>query len=748
MFDMLGRSVTRHPVRAVIVWLFAFILACAGAFWGFGHDGLFARLHTPVSFVQGTESDEVNTLASRDADGVTILAVVEGLDFPADAPQVMALMDTHRHLLSDVARVQSVFDPFQLPDLSMPQAQGLMSDKSDGFIISITVDKDLTEKELKEVEAHLEDAVALLAQELNKDFTQTQIHIMSTTALSNSIMAQARDDLIRGEAIGLPVALLLLIVIFGGFIAAGMPILGALVAIAIGLGSLWGMTFITDVESFTLNIASIIGLALSVDYGLLIVSRYREELARLLGERGYASDGTQMPPKDIGRLIVRDAMEATLRTAGRTVFFSAVTIACALSALLIMQAQMLRIIAASGMIVTLLAVLTATTLVPAIIVLMGRTMIKPSVITRIPVLKTLVRAVGDHTSDTGFFSTLAKGVHRHPWLILGAVGLILVVMASPLRGLEVRTTFTDFLPEGRPETTAYFIIQDNYPALVNPSITVVGDIPVDKAGELVEHLEQIDAVVFVSQPVSVPGDDQRTVVSIRLDVDNQVGAQVTQVVKDLRSDNLGYTLQVGGPAAIQMDFIDSIIVRAPGALAIMGCAVFLLMFLMTGSVIVPLKAIIINSLSLLASLGVATLIFMNGLLGMPQVMGMETFILVCFLCFGFGLAMDYEVFLIARIKEFYNQGLANDQAVERGLQRSGRIITSAAAIIVAVFIGFTFGDMIAIKQIGVVLAITVITDATLVRMLLVPATMTILGRWNWYAPKPLARMYERLGIVH
>jgi RND superfamily putative drug exporter len=731
-----------------MIWLVALVVACGGAFWGYGHDGLFSRLHTPVSFVQGTESDEVNTLASRDADGVTILAVVEGLNFPDDAPQVASSMETHRHLLSDVARIQSVFDPFQLPDLSMPQAQGFMSDKSDGFIISVTVDKDLTEKELKEVETHLEDAVAQLSTELEKDFTQARIHIMSTTALSNSIMAQARDDLIRGEAIGLPVALLLLIVIFGGFIAAGMPILGALVAIAIGLGALWGMTFVTDVESFTLNIASIIGLALSVDYGLLIVSRYREELARLLAEHGYASDGTQIPPKDVGRLIVRDAMEATLRTAGRTVFFSAVTIACALSALLIMQAQMLRIIAASGMIVTLLAVLTATTLVPAIIVLMGRTMIKPSVITRIPVLKTLVRAVGDHTSDTGFFSTLAKGVHRHPWLILGAVGLILVMMASPLRGLEVRTTFTDFLPEGRPETTAYFIIQDNYPALVNPSITVVGDIPVDKAGELVEHLEQIDDVVFVSQPVSVPGDDQRTVVSIRLDVENQVGAHVTQVVKDLRSENLGYTLRVGGPAAIQMDFIDSIIARAPGALAIMGCAVFLLMFLMTGSVIVPLKAIVINSLSLLASLGVATLIFMNGLLGMPQVMGMETFILVCFLCFGFGLAMDYEVFLIARIKEFYNQGLANDQAVERGLQRSGRIITSAAAIIVAVFIGFTFGDMIAIKQIGVVLAITVITDATLVRMLLVPATMTILGRWNWYAPKPLARMYERLGIVH
>ncbi|MDR0489104.1 MAG: MMPL family transporter [Propionibacteriaceae bacterium] len=747
MFDALGRSVARHPWRAIAVWVVVLIVACGGAFWGYGHGGLFDRLHTPVSLVQGTESDEVNNLASTDAGGVGITLVVTGLDIPDDIPDLVTFLADHREDLK-VDNVATIVDPFQLPDLNMPQAQALFSDKEDGFIISITLDKDLSTDGIKDTEAAVDEAVDFFEQDLRKDFPTAQVHLMSKTSLSNSIMEQVKTDLIRGEALGLPVALLLLIIIFGGFLAAGLPILGALVAIGIGMGSLWGMTFFTEVESFTINIASIIGLALSVDYGLLIVSRYREELARILAERNYGTSPETMPDKPTSTAIVREAMEITLKTAGRTVFFSAVTIACALSALLIMKAQMLRIIAASGMIVTLLAVLTAMTLVPSVIVLMRRTMIKPSMITRIPVLKSLVKAVGDSSSDHGFFSRLARGVHKRPWIILGVVTLILVAMASPLKDLQVRSAFSDFIPEESPSSKAYYIIQEDYPGLVDPSIIIVADVPPEDTADLVSHVERITDVAFVSQPSPLADDDQRTKITVRIDVANQVGTQVTQEVKDLRTHDPGYPIHVGGSAAIQLDFIQSIIDRTPGAFAIMGFAVFFLMFLMTGSIIVPIKAILINGLSLLASLGLATFIFINGYLGMPQVQGMETFIIVCFICFGFGLAMDYEVFLIARIKEFYNQGLPNDEAVERGLQRSGRIITSAAAIIVAVFIGFSFGGMIAIKQIGVVLAITIITDATLVRMLLVPATMTILGKWNWWAPKPLKWIYDRLHIVH
>ena len=181
-------------------------------------------------------------------------------------------------------------------------------------------------------------------------------------------------------------------------------------------------------------------------------------------------------------------------------------------------------------------------------------------------------------------------------------------------------------------------------------------------------------------------------------------------------------------------------------------AVLVLMFLMTGSVLVPIKAIIVNVLSLSASLGVTVWVFQQGhgadLLGFTPLSGLESYVVAVVVAFGFGLAMDYEVFLLSRIKEYWDAGYSNDDAVVHGLQRSGRIITSAALIVVAVFAGFVAGDLVVIKQVGVALAVTVLVDATLVRMLLVPATMTLLGRWNWWAPAPLARLYSRLKIVH
>jgi len=205
---------------------------------------------------------------------------------------------------------------------------------------------------------------------------------------------------------------------------------------------------------------------------------------------------------------------------------------------------------------------------------------------------------------------------------------------------------------------------------------------------------------------------------------------------------------VGGVATLLKHFIDSIVTSAPLAMTIMVSAVMVLLFLMTGSLIVPLNTLVINSLSLIASFGAISWIYTHGYFGMPNLLGIETFIAACAVAFGFSLAMDYEVFLLARIKEAWDTGVSNDQAVELGLQRSGRIITSAAAIIVAVFVGFTFGNMVAIKQIGVALAIIVVTDATLVRLLLVPATMTILGKWNWWAPPPLRWLHSKLGFLH
>ena len=235
---------------------------------------------------------------------------------------------------------------------------------------------------------------------------------------------------------------------------------------------------------------------------------------------------------------------------------------------------------------------------------------------------------------------------------------------------------------------------------------------------------------------------------VHMDTSDPTGAEVSSLVHELRDRDPGYEILVGGAAAMQEDFAASLADGAPLALLIVAVAVFILLFLMTGSLAIPLKALIVNSLSLMASLGATVWIFEGGHLGMTPTNGLETYIVAIMIAFGFGLSMDYEVFLVARMKEYWDAGLPNDRAVAQGLQRSGRIITSAAAIIVAVFIGFISGQMIAIKQIGVALAIMVTVDATLVRLLLVPATMEVLGRWNWWAPAPLRWIHDRFRIEH
>jgi RND superfamily putative drug exporter len=239
---------------------------------------------------------------------------------------------------------------------------------------------------------------------------------------------------------------------------------------------------------------------------------------------------------------------------------------------------------------------------------------------------------------------------------------------------------------------------------------------------------------------------------VRLDTDDAGGEDASDVVHAIRQSEPGFPFWVTGQAANQIDFVEALLEGLPLAATIVVTATLVLLFLMTGSLLVPVKALLVNVVSLTASLGVTVWIFqdghLEGVLDFTSPGGLESYVVAVALAFGFGLAMDYEVFLLARIKELYDAGLDNDRAVRLGLQRSGRIITSAALIIIVVFAGFVAGDLLVIKEVGVALAVTVLVDATLVRMLLVPATMTLLGEWNWWAPAPLRRLYERSAISH
>ena len=788
-----------------MAWLAVLAICGVTAVWGFGQGSIFERMKSSESMVPGSESDDVY-MATTSGQGEALSIVVKGADPVADAEQIDTVLSEFEAGVLNVDGVEEILDPVMVGTMykqeteaaiadavagavqqatkeaeaateGLPQAQrdaaiqqavadaeaqareaataeaaktpnpaqAFYSDKGDGFATIVKFKADLTDSQqdasYAEVMKHVETFKASLAKEI----PAANATMTSNAEVHDEIMEMVASDLVRGESIGMPIALLLLVIVFGGLMAAGLPMVGAMTSIGVGMGALWALTHVMDVDSFVLNIVSIIGLALSIDYGLLVVARYREEVAQRLVARGLPDDGSKLPD-DVDEL-VSDAVRQTVATAGRTVSFSALTIAFSISALLTMQATMLKVISIAGILVALLAVLTAVTFVPAVIRLLGARLLRPSVITRIPVLKTAAKKLGDSASDEGFFSRLAHWVHGRPWLVMAGVGAILVVMALPIRDLSMRSNLLEYVPDDSQAGVAMNLMDADYPALATPSVTVLAETTPENAATFAKEIASIDGVTRVADPVALDNSPYQQI-NVFVDAEDQVGKEVTHVVSEVRDLRESFPVKVGGMAAFQKDFNDSVVDRAPLALLIVVLAVMILLFLMTGSLIVPLKALIINSLSLISSLGVTTWIFENGYLGLPQVNGLETFVLACAVAFGFGLAMDYEVFLLARIKEFWDAGETNDRAVEMGLQRSGRIITSAAAIIIAVFVGFIFGDMLAVKEIGVALAIIVAVDATLVRMLLVPATMTVLGRWNWWAPKPLKKVYDRFKIVH
>lgn len=746
MFRSIGRTVTRHPLAVVIAWALIAVVAMSAILQGWGKGGLFDRLSTGDVATPHTESSLVADLTGPSADeGERISIVVCGVDMSANPAALASAVAAARPQLEGVDGVASVTDAFSVADPRSPEAKAMLSARGDGFAEVVTLAPGLSDTDVDAATQRVTDAAGgPYLEALRAAAPEAAVDAVSAELIGDSIGEVVRNDLASGESVSLPIALVLLVLVFGGLLAAGLPLAGAIVAIITGMGALWGMTFALEVHSFILNVISLIGLSLSIDYGLLVVSRYREEVAIAIAAREYEDgDYIGMPTGEDMRSLVRDCVTRTVATAGRTVSFSALTIACSIAGLLVMRSPMLRTIAGGAVAVALLAVACAITLVPAIITLLGGHLVRPSLLSRVPGARRALAAVGDASADHGFFSRLSHRVVAHPWLVILAIVAILAAMAAPIGSMRMRTNVAEYIPQGSSVRTAYDTLQADYPALATPTISVVARTDAEGVAPLVNGIAQMEDVSS-ARASALEGHDDMVLIRVLMDVEDPVGPRVTDAVEQIRATPVGYERWVGGTAARQIDFIDSMAERAPWAIAIVVLAVFVLLLGMTGSLVVPLKALIINTFSLIASLGATSWLFEHGYLGLPKTPGMQTFIVACLVAFGFGLAMDYEVFLLARICEYWEAGHDNDDAVARGLQRSGRIITSAAAIIIAVFLGFVSGDMISIKEIGVGLAIMVAADATLVRLLLVPATMTVLGRWNWWAPAPVRRVYERL----
>ncbi len=743
VFARLGRAVARHPRATVVVWLVVAVAGYLFAVLGVHGESVFSRTTTGAPNIPSSESRQADAiLADVDSGGDSLTLVVEGV--PTSDPGLAAPMDAVRTDLAAVPDVASVLDPWALPGgVANPAAGPLLAADGNGFLVVVTLDPQTTTpaESLGAVERILDGVPARLA-DTAPDATGL---VGGSSKILDDITGQVEQDLRTGEAVALPIALVAMVFVFGGFLAAGMPMAGALASIGVGLAAVLGMTYLMDVDASSINVVTALGIGLSIDYGLLVVSRFREELHGLVDADGGAASRRRR-----GDGAVATAVERTLATAGRTVTFSAITVAVSIAGLLVFSPPILRAIGASSVAVVVVALATALTLVPALLVAAGRRLVRPGPVSRIPVLRSVMARASDVQSSEGFFSRLTARVQRRPWWVMGGCLVVLGILALPVRSLEFRISGVELLPAGSTQRQFLEALAENYPAAQSPSVTVVAETSLDQATAWAsDEVAGLDGVASVDAPRAA---GSYVVVGVRPDIDDAGGAVARSVVTELRALDPGFPTWVTGQSAHQIDFTAALGERVWWVVAIVSVATLVLLFLMTGSVVIPVKALLTNALSLAASLGVLVWGFqyghLAGLLDFLTIGGIETYVVALVLAFAFGLAMDYEVFLLARVKELHDEGLDTDAAVRLGLQRSGRVITSAAAIIIVVFAGFVAGRLIIIKEVGFALAVAVLVDATLVRCLLVPATMTVLGRWNWWAPRPLRWLYAKVAITH
>jgi len=713
----LGGLIARHPRSWVAAWAVIAVACFAVAVGGVTGESLFERLHSGAPTVESESSRAQDVIAESQPALQTLTMQVNGADL-TDAKTVQDGAAATRAVAA-VKGVKSVRSPLLAPKgVTDPSVAPLLkggTPAAGGFVTVVDFEPGLDKAAQDSAESLAETRLLAVATAMDAQGT-----VGSTSKVIKAITSTVEHDLLRGEGIALPLTFLVMFFVFGGFVAAGMPIVGAIVSIGGALLSLFGFSHAVELDATVVNIVTLLGLGLSIDYGLLTVSRFREELAHREHDVPTSEE-------------VARATERTVATAGRTVLFSGLTVAIALAGLLVFEASIMRAIGVAGVSVVLVAMVVAITLVPALCVVGA---------------KRLSRKAVEQASDVGLFSRLAVAVQRRPVLVIVGVVVVLVTLALPTLSMKLTSSGTELLPKDAPQRVFFEQLDRDYPALSAPEVTVVA--ASSDTAAVTSWAQQFRSRPGVEglavQPLGA--DHQR--VNIRV-AGRPTSDEAQDLVTTIRATSAPFETLTTGQAAGQIDFLDSMSARAPYAVGLVVLGTFVLLFLMTGSVVVPVKALLLNVISLGAALGVVVWIFqeghLEGLLGFTSVGAVESMVPFLVLAFGFGLSMDYEVFLLSRIVEFHRHGAENDRAVSLGLQRTGRIITSAALLIVIVFGGFVAGDILIIKQMGVALVAAVVIDSTLVRMLLVPATMTLLGRWNWWAPCPLRRLHDRFGIT-
>lgn len=544
--------------------------------------------------------------------------------------------------------------------------------------------------------------------------------------------AGTKQTIKQAEMVALPLTFVVLIVVFGGLIAAFLPIVIGISSIVATLLVLWIMTMVTDVSTHALTVATAFGLGLSIDFGLFLVSRFREEMANGKGQE--------------------QAIIAAVDTAGRTILFSAATVTLAMVGLLVFPMYFLRSVGIAASAVVLLAAVMAIIVLPAILTLLG---------TRINSLSIIRRKV-QPSADSLFWRRFAEAVTRKPLLYAMPVVIVMLALGIPFLSAKYATPDYRALPDDSKARQVAESLQNDYPLDFSQSITLATENDSAALKDLALTVSDMDDIKLVNGPIGrfEKGKQVGEAPPFEANAPNYVFAYMSvpadsqraqDIVRSIRDDVASTAdgkIDVGGPTATLMDSSKAIADRLPLAGALIAVFTFILLFLFTGSVIVPIKALALNVLVLSAVLGIMVWVFQYGhgasLLGVtPAPLNLSMVVLLCTIAFS--LSIDYEIFLLSRIKEARDSGMTNNTAIVVGLGRVGRIISSAALLLTITLVSFASG-LSFMKMFGIGTALAVVIDATIIRGVVVPAFLRLAGDWNWWAPAPLRWVHSKIGI--
>ncbi len=760
MFAALGRFVYKRRRIIVLVWTVAFVA------------GLVATAHVPGELKGGGFTNP--TTPSQEAQKV----MQERLGFgPARLTIVFSSPSLDARSPAFQARVKSALagiDRKALPKLLAVQTAASTGDtgfiSEDGHATFAVLSFDAS---TEQVQRMIPTVRARLAP------TGLTTYLTGDPAVYADIERISAEDLRTAETYNLPIAIIVLVLIFGTLVAAALPVIGGGMAVTVTLGMFWVLAQFLDISVFAMNVATLLGLAVGIDYSLFMVGRFREELSA-----GHT---------------VAEAVEITVEHAGRSIFFSGLTVVVGLLGLVAIPFMSMRSMGLGGALVVIFSVLAALTLLPALLGMLGPRVDR-------------LRVIGRSGNQGAFWSRWSDWVMHHPVPVLIGTLIVVLLFAWPVAHIEREIPGATALPQRSESRQGYDILQSRFDASALSPIYVLatwsGDTgalqPANLPGlfEYGKRLAAMPGVARVTSVATLPGIDtpeatarfwravqgpagsgqqpagvslpgllqgllgaQQRTAALRLrslttapgtalfqvvpkDVPSSVEAQDLAVRISAQRPPEGMTVLVGGTSMTVHDFVHTLYERFPRIIFFVVCVTAVVLLLLLRSVILPIKAVVMNVLSLLAGYGAVVWIFQDGhlewLFNFKSSGAIDAELPVILFCTVFGVSMDYEVFLLTRMREAWNETGDNLRAVTFGLARTGRIVTSAALIIVVVGGSFAFTSILVTKAIGVGLAVAVALDASVIRILMVPAVMRLLGRWNWWIPGWLDRRLPRI----